>query len=89
MTGVQTCALPIFLLAYTWKSGFGTPMEIMWAYCQNIMRKNDIFEDNHQLIKIISVNDKEYLSPWVQHHSDIVVPNFHDAFQWIEKNVIR
>jgi nucleoside 2-deoxyribosyltransferase len=70
------------LLAYPWKSSSGTAMEIMYAYMLN----KDFRRNNK--IHIVVVSDKaSYLSPWISHHSTIVVPDFHEAFQWIEKNV--
>jgi nucleoside 2-deoxyribosyltransferase len=70
------------LLAYPWKSSSGTAMEIMYAYMLNMdLRRNN-------KIKVVIVIEKDkYLSPWIQHHADVVVKDFHGAFEWIEKQV--
>jgi len=71
------------LLAYPWKPGSGTAMEIMYAYMFNQCYRMDSNQ-----IKIISVIEKDkYLSPWIRHHSHVVVDDFHGAFQWIENNM--
>jgi len=64
-----------------WKPGSGTAMEIMYAYMLNMdQRRNN-------KINIVVVGEKnKYLSPWINHHATVVVSDFHEAFQWIDKN---
>ena len=79
---IETCDV---LLSYLWKPSIGTPMEIMYAYMYN-----QCYRMGSKKIKIISVLEKnKFISPWIEHHSDIVLSDFHLAFDWIQKNVIK
>lgn len=70
------------LLAYPWKPGSGTAMEIMWAWMLN---RNERRNNKINIVVVSEINT--YLSPWIKYHSTIVVPTFYEAFEWIENNV--
>lgn len=71
-------ACDIFL-AYCWQVSWGTAMEIYyawerWGYPQGRKPKKHI---------ILVVPEGSRISPWLRHHSDLIIPTLADARQAI------
>lgn len=56
------------LLAYFWKNGSGTSMELVYAF------------EIYRLPVVVVVPHLDQVGPWVQYHSDHIVDNFQHAY---------